>query len=202
MATLLLSQGTPMISGGDEMLRTQCGNNNAYCHDDEISWYDWNLGDEQRAMLEFTRKLIRLRLEHPALHRAKFFKGRRIRGTGTRDIMWLRIDGAPMTDEDWQNPSASSLAMFLSGRGIDDVDEDGEPIVDDHLIVLLNASPLDLPFVLPQVGAPRSRPKPQGLGGQWDLLLDTADDARTGAVAAGGTAIVMRHSLQLYRMPE
>ena len=104
LATLLLSQGTPMICGGDEIGRTQGGNNNAYCQDNEISWYDWNLDEERKSLLEFTKRLIALRRDHPALHRAKFFKGRRIRGTDVRDIMWYRHDGAEMTRRGLEQP--------------------------------------------------------------------------------------------------
>ena len=128
MATLLFSQGTPMICGGDELMRTQWGNNNAYCQDNEISWYNWDLSEEAQAMIEFTSKVINIRREHPALHRRKFFQGRRIRGSNIRDIVWFRPDGQEMNDEDWGNPHGKCLAMFLSGTGLDDVDEDGKPL--------------------------------------------------------------------------
>ncbi|HEY6458902.1 MAG TPA: glycogen debranching protein GlgX, partial [Polyangiaceae bacterium] len=101
LATLLLSQGTPMICGGDEIGRTQNGNNNAYCQDNETSWLDWGLDDERKKLLAFTQRMVRLRADHPALRRAKFFKGRRIRGADIRDILWIRNDGHPMSEEDW-----------------------------------------------------------------------------------------------------
>ncbi|MEW6710351.1 MAG: glycogen debranching protein GlgX, partial [Candidatus Riflebacteria bacterium] len=101
LATLIFSQGTPMLCGGDEICRTQKGNNNAYCQDNEISWFNWNLDHEAKQMLDFTRKIIAIRLEHPALHRTKFFQGRQIRGSNVRDIIWFRPDGGEMDDEDW-----------------------------------------------------------------------------------------------------
>jgi isoamylase len=166
LATLLLSQGTPMICGGDEIGRTQRGNNNAYCQDNEISWYDWDLDDERKQLLEFTKKLVALRRDHPALHRAKFFQGRRIRGTDVRDIMWYRHDGAEMTDQDWSNPVTASLGLFLAGRGIDDVDDEGNLIIDDDFFMILNGSDNELPFTLPRAST----------DGQWQLLFDTADE--------------------------
>ncbi|MBS2011329.1 MAG: glycogen debranching protein GlgX [Deltaproteobacteria bacterium] len=172
LATLLLSQGTPMICGGDEIGRTQQGNNNAYCQDNEISWYDWDLDDERRALLAFTRRLITLRRSHPALHRAKFFKGRRIRGTDVRDIMWYRHDGIEMNDADWSNPVTASLGLFLAGQGLDDVDEEGNLVVDDDFYLVLNGSETPLRFTLPRAST----------GGQWELLLDTShDDDAAGA---------------------
>ncbi|MGH7327138.1 MAG: glycogen debranching protein GlgX, partial [Polyangiaceae bacterium] len=127
LATLLLSQGTPMLTAGDELGRSQRGNNNAYCQDNEISWVDWNLDDERRALHEFTRRMLRLRRVHPALHRSKFFQGRAVIGTELQDLLWFRPDGSP-----WQNENdsrTSTFAMFLAGRGIDDVDDRGRPIV-------------------------------------------------------------------------
>ncbi|MBB6097536.1 glycogen operon protein [Deinobacterium chartae] len=191
LATLLLSQGTPMICGGDEIGRTQGGNNNAYCQDNEISWYNWTLSEENQALLEFTRKLVRLRLEHPALHRAKFFKGRKIRGADIRDIMWLRHDGEEMTDEDWNNPITQSLGMFLAGQGIDDVDEDGNPLQDDHLLMVLNASHQDIDFVLPDPGT----------GRDWELLVDTADDHAQERCAPGDTTHLLARSMKVLRCP-
>jgi glycogen operon protein len=154
LATLLLGQGTPMILGGDELGRTQGGNNNAYCQDDLISWYDWSNVDED--LLAFTKKAIALRKAHPALHRRKFFSGRTIRGEDVRDIVWLRFDGAEMSDEDWNNPQTQSMGIFLDGNGLDDIDAEGHPLTDDHLLLLLSASHVDLPFKLPNLGAAAS----------------------------------------------
>ena len=101
LATLLLSQGTSMICGGDALGRTPNGNNSAYCRDNETSWYDWALDQERRRLLAFARRMIAIRAEHPALRRAKFFKGRALRGVNIRDIMWFRHDGLEMTEQDW-----------------------------------------------------------------------------------------------------
>ena len=191
LATLLLSQGTPMICGGDEMGRTQRGNNNAYCQDNETSYVDWNLDAERTALLEFTRSLVRLRHEHPLVRRATFFRGRVLRGAGVNDLAWLRHDGEPMSDEDWNNPSTASLAMFASGLGLEPVDEQGTAQGDDDLLLLINASPNDLDFVLPAMTQ-------RGKSLAWDLLLDTAnDDARERRPAASKTRLVGR-SLKLF----
>ena len=192
MATMLLSQGTPMLCGGDEFGRSQGGNNNAYCQDSEISWYDWDLRDDQKALLAFTKKLIAIRREHPALHRAKFFRGRRIRGTDVHDIMWYRHDGAEMTDDDWSNPVTASLGLFLAGHGINDVDEHGEPIVDDDFFIIFNGSDVELPFVLPRasVGA--------GTDTAWHLLVDTNDDAAEETMGLDEATKVAPRSLKLY----
>jgi glycogen operon protein len=188
LATLLLSQGTPMLCGGDEIGRTQKGNNNAYCQDNETSWYDWRLDDERRALLQFTRKVIALRRDHPAFHRAKFFKGRRIRGTDVRDIMWYRHDGAEMTDADWANPVTASLGLFLAGHGIDDLDEDGNLVIDDDFYLVLNGSDVPLSFELPRASS----------AGQWQLLLDTTNDDTTERVAQGATTRLEPRSLKLF----
>src|SRR5690606_19494612 len=125
LATLLLSQGTPMLLAGDEFARTQHGNNNAYCQDNDTSWVDWNWDEEQQGLYEFTRRVLALRRQHPALHRSKFFQGRPIQNADLSDLAWFRHDGQPMSNVDWNNPSTRSLIMFLAGRGIDDVDDDG-----------------------------------------------------------------------------
>ncbi|ACZ40105.1 glycogen debranching protein GlgX [Sphaerobacter thermophilus] len=164
LATLLFSQGVPMICGGDEIGRTQHGNNNAYCQDNEISWYDWELDDERRTLLEFTRRLIATRLQHPALHRRKFFQGRRIRGSDVRDITWLRPDGGEMTEAEWEANWVRTLGVRLDGRALDEVDERGDPIVDDTLLLLLNAHADTVPMTLPP-------PLP---GAAWEVVVDTA----------------------------
>jgi glycogen operon protein len=188
LATLLLSQGTPMLSGGDEIGRTQGGNNNGYCQDNETSWYDWEHTDE--ALLAFTRRLVEIRRAHPALHRAKFFKGRRIRGSASRDLLWFRCDGAVMTDIDWSNEHAASLGMFLGGRGIDDVDEKGEPITDDDLCLILNAGDRPLAFTMPALASDAA---------DWELLVDTGDDHAAERVAAGKVSRLEPRTLKLFR---
>ncbi|MBZ9751326.1 glycogen debranching protein GlgX [Deinococcus sp. HMF7604] len=187
LATLLLGQGTPMLLGGDEFGRTQGGNNNAYCQDNAISWYDWTAIDED--LLAFTKKAIALRKAHPSLHRRKFFSGRNIRGEDVRDIVWLRFDGQEMTDEDWGNPQTQSMGIFLDGGGLDDTDEKGRPLVDDHLLLLLSASHVDLDFRLPELAGCE----------QWELLLDTTDDHAGGAEAASTATTLAARSVKLYR---
>jgi isoamylase len=145
MATLLLSQGVPMILGGDEVGRTQRGNNNAYCQDNEISWFEWTSVDEE--LLDFTRRLVAFRRDHPVFRRRRWFYGRPLRGTP--DIGWVKPDGDRMTDEDWTDGLARSIGMFLNGQAIPDVDYRGQPIVDDSFLVLFNAHDEPLDWTLP-----------------------------------------------------
>jgi glycogen operon protein len=168
LATLFLAQGTPMLLGGDESGRTQQGNNNAYCQDNEIAWLDWDLNDEQQHLLEFTRWLICFRREHPILRRRKFFDGLYLRGSEIKDLTWFKLQGTEISDQDWADQSALSLGMRLSGDSLDELDVHGERMADDTLLVLLNAYHEDLPFVLPPAGATDAR---------WQLLLDTRDAA-------------------------
>jgi glycogen operon protein len=148
LTTLLLSQGVPMLLGGDEMGRTQRGNNNAYCQDNEISWYDWGAVDE--SLLQFTRRLIRLRQRHPVLCRRRWFQGRAIHGTGVSDIGWFTPGGVEMSDEDWQAGFAKSLGVFLNGDAIPTPNERGERIVDDSFYVMFNAHHEAVTFTLPE----------------------------------------------------
>ena len=187
LATLLFSQGTPMLCGGDEIRRTQRGNNNAYCQDNEISWYNWNLDEESRQMFDFACRIIKIRREHPALHRTKFFQGRMIRGSNVRDIIWFRPDGGEMDDEDWASPNTRGLAVFLSGTGIDDVDENGIPIHDDNLLLMLNASVRDFDYLLPKFEA------------HWELLVDTANPAAKEEAVSGHKTLMRARSLKLFR---
>jgi glycogen operon protein len=176
LATLLLSQGVPMISHGDEVGRTQQGNNNAYCQDNEISWINWTLTAEQQRLLEFTRKLVALRLAQPALRRRKYFQGRSIRGDSVKDVAWLDPDGREMNDEAWNAPSVQSLGMLLAGHAIEEVNERGETIVGDSLLVLLSAHGEDVPFTLP--GLQRDQ--------QWLRVVDTADPDASERTFIGG----------------
>jgi len=164
LATLILSQGVPMLLAGDEIGRTQQGNNNAYCQDNEISWVDWQLDRPRRELLAFTGLLIELRHHHPVLERRKFFQGRSIRGE-IKDLTWFRPDGKEMTDEDWGNPFARCLGLRLAGDAIDEVDDRGDRIIDDTLLILLNAHHEPIPFILP---AHRARVR-------WELVLDTRE---------------------------
>jgi glycogen operon protein len=130
LATLVLSQGVPMICGGDEISRTQRGNNNTYCQDNELSWFDWKLDHRDHELLAFTRRLISLRREHSVLRRRQFFQGRHIRGSAVKDLAWFRPDGKEMTDEDWNQGYVRSLGLRLAGDAIEEMDEKGRPILD------------------------------------------------------------------------
>src|ERR1700683_2871085 len=136
LATLLFSQGVPMILGGDEISRTQNGNNNAYCQDYETSGAHWRLAGCKISLLQFTQKLIQMRRDHPSLHRRKFYQGRAIRGTEEKDIVWLRPDGQEMTDEEWGLGWVGCLGMILNGETIGEVDESGEAIKDDTFLIM------------------------------------------------------------------
>jgi glycogen operon protein len=171
-----------MISGGDELGRTQLGNNNAYCHDDEISWTRWSLTPEQRDFLEFTRRLVRFRRSQPTLTRRKYFQGRSIRGADVKDIYWLDPSGCEMTDLAWNAPFVRSLGVLMVGDAVDDIDERGCQVSGDTLLILLNAHFECVPFVLPEVGD----------GHEWVRILDTIEAQPPDARFAGGT----KYSLQ------
>jgi isoamylase len=165
LTTLFLSQGVPMLCGGDEFARTQNGNNNAYCQDNEISWFNWHRNDEQNRLLEFTKKLIQLRKDHPVFRRPKFFQGRRIRGSEIKDAMWFNPGGNEMSEEEWASPFVRCLGMLLSGDTADVLTFEGEPIRDDTFLFLVNAHFEAIPFVLPG--------KEQL---EWELILDTTNE--------------------------
>ncbi|MDX1813128.1 MAG: alpha-amylase family glycosyl hydrolase, partial [Gammaproteobacteria bacterium] len=150
LATLLFSQGVPMISMGDEMGRTQQGNNNAYCQDSEISWLNWKLDKEDQQLLNFTRRIIAIRKHHPVFRRRYFFHGRDIHGNGMKDIVWLNPNGSEMTANEWQQFYARCLGLFLAGNAIEESDERGRRIVDNNLILLLNSHHKALSFLLPK----------------------------------------------------
>jgi isoamylase len=147
LATLLLSQGVPMLSGGDEIGRTQQGNNNAYCQDNEISWYDWEKVDQD--LLVFCQKLIQYRIDHPVFHRRGWFYGRPIHGSDIEDIAWFSIDGGQMDEEDWGHGYAKSLGVFLNGKTIPNPNLRGDPVTDDNFIIMINAHYEPLNFSLP-----------------------------------------------------
>jgi glycogen operon protein len=192
LATLLLSQGTPMLLAGDERGRTQNGNNNAYCQDNAISYVDWEPSPERIELFQFTKRLLRIRREHPALHRSKFFQGRNIQSTDLRDLLWFRHDGEGMSAEDWSNHVTRSLGMFLAGRGIDEVDEMGRPVVDDNLLLLLNAGDTELDFALPRLEAVHE---------PWELLVDTGRDRAREKRDPGEETTLVARSLKLFRSP-
>jgi glycogen operon protein len=193
LATLLVSQGMPMIAAGDEMGKTQGGNNNAYCQDSEISWLDWDLDDRRRALLGFTRRLVRLRLDQPVLQRRRFFSGRQLWDSEVKDLAWFRPDGVEMTEEDWRQPFARSVAFLLGGDSIAGPDEQGQRILGDTLLVLMNAWHEAVTYVLPEIE----------WGREWEILLDTAgaSDAKRDLVAARGSVRVEARSLVVLSRP-
>jgi glycogen operon protein len=166
LTALFLSQGVPMLTGGDEWGRTQNGNNNAYCQDNQISWFDWTRDEKQNQFLEFTRKLIQLRKDHPVFRRPKFLKGRRIPGSEIRDVMWFNPGGNMMSEDEWASPFVRCLGMLLSGDTSDILTFEGEPVHDDTFLLLINAHYEPIPFVLPGQ---------ENL--EWQLILDTMDAA-------------------------
>ena len=190
LATLLLSQGVPMLLAGDADGRTQQGNNNAYCQDNEISWVDWNLDFEDLRLLSFVQRVIALRKAHPAFRRRSFFQGRSIKGSAIKDILWLSPNGNELTDEEWQHSFARCLGLFLSGEGLDERDRQGRPVVDDSFLLLLNAHSDALPFRLPAVGK----------DAEWLLLIDTHRDHPSGRderLSAGTEFSLQARSLAL-----
>ena len=164
LTTLMLSQGVPMLLGGDEIGRTQRGNNNAYCQDNEISWYDWEHIDND--LLQFTRRLIGFRNRHPVFWRRRWFQGRPIHGTEVGDIGWFTPGGTSMTEDDWRAGFANSLGVFLNGRAIPSPNERGEPILDDTFYVMFNSHREPLEFTLPD----------DRWSERWTAVLDTAED--------------------------
>ena len=171
MATLLLSQGVPMLLAGDPIGHSQQGNNNAYCQDNEISWMNWNEGAAEQGLLTFVRRVIALRKNHPVFRRRNFFQGRAIKGAGVKDILWLMPDGREMTDEEWAQESARTVGVFLSGEGLGEQDERAHSITDDNFMLLMNAHHEQVPFFLPTVAS--------GMG--WVTLIDTSCQTTNGA---------------------
>jgi glycogen operon protein len=199
LATLLLSQGVPMLLAGDEFARTQGGNKNGYCQDSEISWIDWAIDEEGQALLEFTRQLIGLRRDHIVLHRNRFFQGRAIHGTDITDVTWLRPDAKTMAKADWGNGQAKAMALVLSGEaGLIHLTERGERESDDTFLLLLNAAHTEVKFVLP------GREPIEA----WHLLVNTMVDPGFGfedrlepgssftALARSLALLVRRHSTE------
>ncbi len=179
LATLLLSQGVPMLLGGDEAARTQGGNNNAYCQDNEVSWFEW--GQRDAGLTAFTSRLIALRRQHPVFRRRRFFQGRPLWGEGSSDIAWFRPDGTEMDDEDWQQGRAKSVAVFLNGDAIASPDARGERIVDDSFLLLFHAHHENLHFTMP----------PERFGVGWVTVIDTADAWREGEQVKHGEQLAL-----------
>ncbi|GLY29940.1 glycogen debranching protein GlgX [Kineosporia sp. NBRC 101731] len=190
IATLILSQGVPMLCHGDELGRTQNGNNNGFCQDSELTWVDWEYADQE--LQEFTRAASALRAKHPIFRRRRFFDGlpvRRRGAEGVPDISWFRPDGSEMTDEDWDSGFGKSVAMFLNGRGITGTDARGQRVTDDSFLLIFNAHHEDLQFTLP----------PSEYGESWRVVLDSqlaaTPEEQVNEAKAGGTLLVEARSL-------
>jgi glycogen operon protein len=166
IATLLLSQGVPMIAHGDEMSRTQQGNNNVYCQDNELAWVDWKDAREHWSLLEFAGRVMQLRREHPVFRRRRFFHGRPVRGSvdGLSDIEWLGPNGKRMSSQDWSSPHVRSVSVFLNGEAISEPDLRGQRVRDDSFLLLFHAHHDNLTFTLPDTT----------FGSTWEVVLDTA----------------------------
>jgi glycogen operon protein len=175
LATLLLSQGVPMLVAGDEIGRTQQGNNNAYCQDSPLSWVDWTRDQARDQLLAFATRMIAIRRAHPVFRRRHFFRGAPLPGADGKDIAWLKPDGTEMTEQEWEHDFARCLGVVLGGDALAEIDERGRPVVDTSFLVLFNAHHDRIPFTLPATPA-----------GEWLVLVDTARD--DGLVADGTLA--------------
>jgi glycogen operon protein len=196
LTTLLLSQGVPMIAHGDELSRTQHGNNNVYCQDNEIAWVSWELDDDNKVLLEFTRRLMQLRAAHPVFRRRRFFAGDAGHGGESElgDIVWFRPDSSHMDEQAWGDGRTQSLLVFLNGGAIPEPDPRGQPQVDDSFLLLLNASAEDVEFTLPD----------EAYGAHWLISADTADPAAdhdSPQLASGATVNVTSRSVIVLRAP-
>ena len=164
LASLLLSQGVPMILGGDELSRTQRGNNNAYCQDNELSWTDWSLDERRREFLDFARRIIRLRRDHPVFGRRRYVRADALTPEGLKEIIWLNPEGREMTESDWRQDFARCLGVYLAGGAIERRGRRGEPIRDSNFLLLLNAHHEAIPFRVAEIL----------LAKPWTIVLDTA----------------------------
>jgi isoamylase len=193
LSTLFLSQGVPMLVAGDELGRTQQGNNNAYCQDNEVSWIHWEQADQ--GLLQFTRDLIHFRKSHPAFCRRRWFQGQPIKGIGVEDIAWFLPDGNEMSEENWNNSLAKSLAVYVNGRGLHSVGPKGEPVLDDSFYLIFNAYHKSIKYKLP----------PSKYGREWSIVIDTTEcsfkkhrktyDAEQTISVKGRSVLLLTHSL-------
>jgi glycogen operon protein len=167
IATLLLSQGVPMLLAGDELGQTQNGNNNAYCQDNEMSWLDWDLSHDERTFLEFVAQMVAFRRRHPVFSRRRFLQGR-ILSDGVKEVAWVRPDGQELTEDDWNTSFNRCLGVYMAGTAIERIDKRGKPVSDNNFMMLFNAHHEEIPFVLPEFHA----------DGAWLIVLDTANDER------------------------
>jgi len=188
LATLFLSQGVPMLLGGDEFGRSQRGNNNAWCQDNELSWFRWDEADEE--LTEFTRRLIELRQAHPVFRRSRFLSGHETKGSGLPDVWWFRPDGRRMTQKDWQRPDAHTLGVFLNGAEITERTPEGDEIDDDSFLLLFNAYGDEITFTLPT----------RRFGARWSLELATSNDLPAGPMWTARSQVTLEgRSLALFK---
>jgi isoamylase len=187
LATLAFSQGVPMLAHGDEIGRTQKGNNNAYAQDNEITWVNWELDESQQELLAFTRKLLSLRQAHPTLRRRHFFRGKAVEGSDHKDVTWIRPDGEEMREKDWRDPSATVLGMLIDGKATDEVDDRGQAVCGDTLLLILNSGEQNVQFELPTLEGPNI----------WVVMVDTAQ--RELPIVRGDSIEVQAHALMLLR---
>jgi isoamylase len=174
-----------MLSHGDEIGRTQRGNNNAYCQDNDISWMHWTLDGRARELLAFTRQVFAIRRQHPVLRRRSFFRGAPVSGDGVKDVTWLRPDGVEMTAEDWSRPDGHVLGLLIHGESSDEIDDRGRAVAGETLLLVLNAGPAHCAFALPKLGA-------------WQEVVHTAHPGRHAHTASA--CDLPRWSLALLRL--
>jgi glycogen operon protein len=192
LATLLFSEGVRMITMGDEIGRTQDGNNNAYCQDNAISWMNWELSGRDRRLLEFTRHVLSVFRSNPVLRRRSFFTGRPMAADGAKDVSWIRPDGREFTDDDWGDPGNQIIGMLIPGRATDEVDERGRPVFGDTVLLLLNGGSRSRPFTLPRMERT----------GMWEEVVNTArHDVGTRPVRKP-TVTLTAHSVIMIRFDE
>jgi glycogen operon protein len=189
LATLLLSQGVPMLSHGDEIARTQRGNNNGYAQDNEISWVNWDLDDREQALLEFTRHVIAVRQASPVLRRRHFFRGKAVDEEGNKDVTWIAPGGREMTTANWRDPAAHAIGMMIDGDATDETDARGRPVKGDTVLLLLNGGNHRVHFTLP------AQEKP----GNWMPLIDTSSETHVLSSREVTDVMLEPNSLMLFR---
>ncbi|MGI9077018.1 MAG: glycogen debranching enzyme, partial [Gemmatimonadaceae bacterium] len=197
LATLLLSQGVPMLSHGDEVSRTQRGNNNGYAQDNEITWVDWNLDERRKTLLDFTQKVVAIRQENPVLRRRHFLRGQVVDDEGNKDVSWLGSNGEELTQADWDDKRNHVLGMLIDGDATDETDSRGRPIKGDTLLLLLNGGETDVDFQLPEMEK----------RGRWGELIDTAGRGRFSADAesiplVAYSLVLLRYGVERRIAPE
>ncbi|MGN6547661.1 MAG: glycogen debranching protein GlgX [Aureliella sp.] len=191
LATLILSQGVPMLLSGDEVSHSQQGNNNCYCQDNELTWLNWEFDDQQKSLMEFVRYLVDIRRKQPVFQRRRFFHGKQLRGEHVPEIAWLEPSGAEMCDEAWNNPHVRCLGVHLCGGKVD-VDEYGEPIVADHILMLFNADhAVEIPFTMPKLAS----------GEPWEWLFDSSCLKEQGKPEISSTYALKPCSVAVLRSP-